>query len=174
VIPPLAPLRTVMSALRSHGIEAAIGGSGLLLGLGLTDTVNDWDLTCDAPWEQVEQALRGLPALGAPCGDSHYRSSYRLAIPIDGVTIDLMGRFSIETEAGVCHLPTIACGCLEPDLPTGSPDVWAVAYRLMGRHAKADKLFAYVQEHGGRPDVVEYLLRQPLPAGVRAELAAAR
>jgi len=169
VIPPLEPLRRVFEALSAAGVEAAIGGSGLLYSLGLTDTVRDWDLTTEAPPEQVKAALGALPWHQAPTGGQTYATECRLNVTPDGADIDLMVRFAIRCEGGVVHFPTVVTGALE-GLPVGSPEVWAVAYRLMGRQPKADILNDYVRRQGARSEIRALLAAQPLPEGVRAEV----
>ena len=159
----------VVEQLRRNGVVVALGGSGLLKSLGLVEGVRDWDLTSDAPWEQVEPALAGLDWRPAPCGDGPFASQYRIAIAAGDKEIDLMGEFAIRTEAGVVALPTVVCSQWQ-GLPVGSPEVWAVAYRLMERHAKADLLSGWLRENGARVEMVERLLREPLPAGVRADV----
>lgn len=158
----------VVEQLQRKGVVVAMGGSGLLMSLGLVEGVRDWDLTSDALWEQVEPALAGLVWRPAPCGDGPYASRYRIAIEAGEKEIDLMGSFAIRTEAGVVALPTIVCSQWQ-GVPVGSPEVWAVAYRLMERHAKADLLSGWLREKGARAEVVDRLLQEPLPAGVVSE-----
>ncbi|MGE5673726.1 MAG: hypothetical protein ACM3XM_07540 [Mycobacterium leprae] len=170
MIPALSPLLTVADALRRAGIPFALGGSGLLHSLGLVSEVHDWDLTTDSPLPVVAAALGDLPWVRAAHGEQRYATDYRLAIAVAGVSIDLMGSFAIRTEAGVCHLPTIPVSTWE-GVPVGSPEVWAVAYRLMGRSPKADLLSAYLRQRGADRQVVARLLQEPLPADVREEVA---
>lgn len=155
----------VARALERAGITYALGGSGLMRSLGLVEQVRDWDLTTDAPFEQVATALEGLPWERAPHGDGPYATAYRLAVG----EVDLMGRFAIQTEAGIVRLPTVVCGQYE-GLPVGSPEVWAVAYRLMERHPKADLLAGWLRQQGARADLVARLLQEPLPPQVRDEV----
>ncbi|HYG58381.1 MAG TPA: hypothetical protein VD902_10010 [Symbiobacteriaceae bacterium] len=162
-------LQTVVQRLTEAGVEAALGGSGLLCSLGLVDSVRDWDLTTDAPASQVEAALAGLVWERSVFGDGPYATAYRLSLKTGDREIDLMGQFAIRTETGVCRIPTVVCSVWQ-GMPVGSPEAWAVAYRLMGRHPKADLLAGYIRQHGARRDVVERLLLEPLPAPVRSEV----
>lgn len=159
----------VVEQLGRSGVTVALGGSGLLCSLGLVEGARDWDLTTDAPWEQVEPALAGLSWHLAPFGDGPFASQYRIAITAGDKEIDLMGAFAIRTEAGVVALPTVVCSEWQA-IPLGSPEVWAVAYRLMERHVKADLLSGWLKTTGARRDLIERLLREPLPEGVRAEV----
>ncbi len=169
--PDVSVLLPLVERLTSAGIEVALGGSGLLYSLGLGEQVRDWDLNTDAPLDRVEAALGALPRRMATVGDGAYASAYRLSLIAGGREVDLMGRFAIRTESGICHMPTVICATWQ-GVPAGSPEVWAVAYRLIGRNEKADRLFAHVAHHGARPGVVATLLDQPLPPGVRSEVEA--
>ncbi|HYF92771.1 MAG TPA: hypothetical protein VD969_11060 [Symbiobacteriaceae bacterium] len=170
MIPPLGPLHKVYYTFKSAGVEVALGGSGLLYSLGLIDTVRDWDLTTDATTDHVMAALGALPWAQAPTGDQAYATACRLHITPDGADIDLMAGFAIRCESGVVRLPTIVCGALE-GVPVGSPEVWAVAYWLMGRHPKADLLNAYIRRQGFRSEIQAIMLAQPLPATTRDAVA---
>ena len=173
--PPLAPLRAVLGALDVAGIEAALGGSGLLHALGLVDAVRDWDLTTDVPLGSVAAALAasGLPWADAALRDGPYATAYRLLVNPGGgeVDVDVMGRFAVRPAAGAppCHLPTVVRGWWH-GVPLGSPEVWAVAYRLMGRHPKAELLLGHLRRHGADPAIVRRLLAEPLPAPIRDDL----
>jgi hypothetical protein len=57
--PPIAPLLDRVTRLERAGLTVALGGSGLLAALGLTDQVRDWDLTTDATLETAQAALAG-------------------------------------------------------------------------------------------------------------------
>jgi hypothetical protein len=48
----------VTEKLEQFGINYSLGGSGLLLSLGLFNSVHDWDIMTDAPKETVMDALR--------------------------------------------------------------------------------------------------------------------
>lgn len=167
--PPTEPLLRVVQAMDSCGITCALGGSGLLYFLGLVEEVRDWDLTTDAPFEQVQAALGAFSYARAPHSDDPFATAYRLALEAGDQEIDLIGKFAIRTEAGVCHLPAVVVRT-HGGIPVGSPEVWAVAYRLMNRHAKADILSEYLCRTGADPAVIALLLEQPLPRAVRQEV----
>jgi hypothetical protein len=168
---PTGPLLTVVQALETGGAECALGGSGLLCSLGLATEVRDWDLTTEAPLETVQQLLVFAHLQLAPSANPLYASRYMLTLVLESQEIDVIGRFTIRTESGPCHLPTIVSGRWL-GAPVGAPEVWAAAYRLMGRHAKADLLAQYLQREGARSGVVARLLEEPLPDEVRREVAA--
>jgi hypothetical protein len=160
--------KRVGAALTAAGITWALGGSAVLIAHGLRDQPpSDWDLTTDVHPEQVMAALAGLPASQNPqTGDGIYATEARIiALP----KIDLMVRFAIRTEVGTVHLPTIVSTTWE-GLPVGAPEVWAVAYRLMGRPAKADLLSGWLWGRGADPAVKSVLLAQLLPPAIRSEV----
>jgi hypothetical protein len=164
--PSVGALQRVAAALQAGGADVALGGSGLLYSLGLGDSVRDWDLTTDTPWQQVESALSGFEWQLAPFGDGDYRSRFRVSVRVGAAEIDLIGRFAV----GDVHLPTIPSGEWN-GVPVGAPEVWAVAYRLIGRHAKADLLHGWVRQHGARTFVAEYLLQGVENPNIRGEIA---
>jgi hypothetical protein len=169
MIPVIAPLQQVVATLNRAGIEAALGGSGLLHSLDLIQNVRDWDLTTDADPAAVLRAVEGLPWEEAPYGSLPFASAFRLKISLGGCQVDLMVRFAITTPDGVCVLPTLPAGFWK-GIPVGSPEVWAVAYRLMQRHPKADLLSDHLRHCGANRLAVERLLAEPLPLAVRVEV----
>lgn len=171
MIPPLEPLRRVHRALEAGGVVAALGGSGLLYSLGLVDSVRDWDLTTDAPFGQVQAALGALPWQPAPTGDQGYATAHRINVTPDGADIDLMVGYAVRCERGVVQFPTVVTGDLQ-GIPVGSPEVWAVAYQLIGRPQKAAALNDYLRHHGYRSEIRDQLLSQPLPKAVAATILA--
>ena len=166
MIPPIEPLRQVVDRLASAGISAALGGSGLLYSLGLVDAVRDWDLTTDADVPAVIAALGDLPWSQSPTGDQSYATASRINVTPHGADIDLMVKFAVRSETGVVRLPTIVTGQFE-SIPVGSPEVWAVAYQLIGRPAKADMLNVYLRQQGARSEIRAQLLAEPLPEAIR-------
>jgi hypothetical protein len=174
MIPPIEPLQLVVNRLAGAGIQAALGGSGLLFSLGLVDAVRDWDLTTDATLAEVSAALGAdIPWQPSPTGDQGYATVNRINITPNGADIDMMIRFAVRCEGGVVRFPTIVTGQFD-GIPVGSPEVWAVAYQLIGRPAKADMLHEYLRQHGARSEIRTQLLAEPLPEAVRSRVCAWR
>lgn len=169
MIPAIEPLKLVVDRLAGAGIQVALGGSGLLYSLGLVDAVRDWDLTTDAAVPAVIEALGDLPWGRSPTGDQAYATAGRINVTPDGADIDLMVQFAVRCETGVVGFPTIVTGQFE-SIPVGSPEVWAVAYQLMGRLAKADMLYEYLRQRGARSEIRTRLLAEPLPEAVRSQV----
>ncbi|HLO04104.1 MAG TPA: hypothetical protein VK191_13420 [Symbiobacteriaceae bacterium] len=188
-------VKRVGAALTEAGITWALGGSCVLIAHGLRqEAPSDWDVTVDEEPDRVRAALAriaqadrtGSPTMGGAhdlgssadspvglaitanpqTGDGFYATTARLAIE---PAIDLMVRFAIRTESGIVHLPTIVSRTWE-GMPVGSPEVWAVAYRLMRRPVKPDLLSGWLRENGADPTIKAALLAQPLPGALRAEV----
>ncbi len=165
--PPLPLLREYVERLERGGLTVALAGSGLLAALGLTDTVHDWDLTCDDPYERVVAALGDEPFVRHGSDDLHADMKLALA---DG-TVELILGFAFHVQGGVVRIPTLVSARVE-GVPLASPEGWAIAYGLLGRQAKSDALFDHLARHGAVPAVVARLLDEPLPASLAARLAA--
>ncbi|MDX1381308.1 MAG: hypothetical protein R3233_09310 [Xanthomonadales bacterium] len=137
------PVRDISRRLADAGIVHALGGSGLMRLLGIEVPVRDWDLTTDAGRADIEQALDGFAGQSlppaAPC-----RSDFLLSYAVDGETIEIMGRFRLETPAGQVAVRTRVTD-RKHGIPLGCPAEWARAYRLMGRDAKAELLEALLR-----------------------------
>ncbi|MGD8190751.1 hypothetical protein ACQCN2_12295 [Brevibacillus ginsengisoli] len=169
--PSLEPLLAVTKHLEQANITYALGGSGLLYSLGLIERVRDWDITTEAPLEEVMSALDHLAHTASPSGDYPFASSYRISFHHAQPEIDLIGNFSILSEAGTCQLPTIPTFRWE-GVAVGSPEVWYVAYYLMNRMDKAQLLHRYLKQHGFNSEVMNKLLSQPLPDDLRTGVIA--
>jgi hypothetical protein len=163
--PPLAPLGDVVARLRAAGIDVALGGSGLLAALGLETTVRDWDLTTDAAQDDVAATLASLsPVL---VGSSGIHADSKVMLP--ALDLEVICRFAFVAGEGVIRIPTIATGTWN-GVPLGSPEAWAVAYTLLGREPKAERLFRLLAMRGADEVTVERLMREPLPPALRARL----
>jgi hypothetical protein len=141
-------LRTV-GALQQHAIVSAIGGSGLLAGLGLTDAVRDWDLTTDAEPEAVAGALTSasLNHVQVTAGDGDYATRARFSVEGGDHEVDLLVGFAFRSAGSTIPLPTRVTQHWR-GLPLGDPIVWAHAYQLMGRSERAATLQAWLAESG--------------------------
>ena len=146
-IPPFEVVAKVVEVLQAAGLRPAVGGSGLLVGLGLSDTANDWDVSVDAAPETVAEALHGA---GVDYSDrtqrgGTYATDRRYVIDGSDHQVDLLVNFSLRAATGqAVVLPTRVTGHWR-GLPLADPMVWARAYRLLGRHDKADLLEHWLQ-----------------------------
>jgi hypothetical protein len=163
--PAIDPLRDVLARLDRAGVVCALGGSGLLLALGLTDTVHDWDVTTDAAVDDVAAALAGEPH--ERFGNSGIHADHKLVLR--GGEIEIICRFALRSEAGVCRVPTRVLSAWR-GVPVGSPVAWAVAYALMGRDAKAELLWGHLGRAGITRDERQALEGQPLPEALRRRM----
>ena len=163
--PPLEPLLEVADILRQGGVGFALGGSGLLHALGLAGSVGDWDLTTDAEPTMIYRIFEGRPQERHGPSGVHADEKLRLC----GGAVELIVGMAFRSPAGVCRLPTLVEGTWH-GVPLARPEVWAVAYTLLGRDEKARRLFAHLRGRGADADAVARLLREPLPPALAAEL----
>jgi hypothetical protein len=138
-------LLTISAIFKNAGIEFALGGSGLMYAIGLTQEVHDWDLTTDEPWSKIEPLLKGFDYQYLEA-DEFYATTYRCKFKVGSSNIDLMGHFSIKTQAGIHHVPTTVTQHWQ-GVPLGDPEAWAHAYKLMGRSEKSKLLFDWVRSN---------------------------
>jgi hypothetical protein len=146
--PALDVVQRTVALLAEDGILAALGGSGLLAALGLSDQVRDWDLTTDAHPALVRAALTRAKVRfsSAAAGEGGFATQARFRVDGGDHDVDLIVGFALRSGAEVVTLPTRVTGqwC---GLPLGDPEVWALAYRLMGRHRQAAILRTYLDQH---------------------------
>jgi hypothetical protein len=164
--PASAPLLDVVHRLETAGLVVALGGSGLLGALGLASEARDWDLTTDAAPADVAERLSGIELELVGPGGIHADHKVRSA----GGTIEIICGFAIRSGDGVVHIPTAVSARVD-GVPIGSPEAWAIAYALLGRDEKSQRLFQWLAEHGAHGAVVTRLLAEPLPDGPARRLA---
>jgi hypothetical protein len=140
-IPDLTVVREILNCFDDQGIVGAIGGSGLLAGLGLTQVVRDWDITTDDAPSSVEQALVdiGYPYRCGTVGVGTFASAALYIVDAETHEVDVIVGFAVRIEDRKVELPTRVTGTWR-SLPLADPTVWAQAYRAMGETAKADLL----------------------------------
>lgn len=158
----LDTLHTVVTRLERAGVDYAIGGSGMLLGLGLTETVRDWDLMTEAPEAQVRAALSDLEVTADRGASELYGSGSKLTVEGLEPEVEIIVGFAIRSEQGICRLPAWSGG-VRRGLRIASPEVWFAAYALMGRTEKAALLENYLLERGANAAAVAGLREEPLP-----------
>jgi hypothetical protein len=146
-VPDTSVVRLVLRKLEEGNLGAAIGGSGLLAALGLTDVVHDWDITTDGPISAVEDALKstGAPYRQTPSGIGIYASDGLYVVDGGDHDIDVIVGFAVRVGNRKIELPTRISETWQ-GLPLADPTVWEQAYRLIGEHSKADLLSQWLQE----------------------------
>lgn len=140
--PPLDTVRAVQQALAAEGVVAVVGGSGMLVSLGLVDEARDWDLVLPLGTTVVVErvlAALGLKAQRAPGGHPQFATEALFTIDAGDHGIDVLVGFAIRTDDGVVAVPARA-GASWRGLVMARPGDWVVAYRAMGRDARAQLL----------------------------------
>jgi hypothetical protein len=139
-LPSLDLIKRLQDQLSLAGISSVVGGSALIASLGITVTINDWDLVIDDDPKDVQQVLDELGLSYKKVGPSGiFKTEALFKISAENHEIDVMVRFALDTPKGVVSIP--ACpGKVWRGLTMARPEDWEVAYRLMGRHEKATLL----------------------------------
>ena len=167
--PPLEPLLELVARLEAAGLRCALGGSGLLAALGLSETVHDWDLTVDAPLDQLVPLAGGWPF--ETVGSSGAHADAKLMFPAH--SIEIIARFAFHGPRGVIRIPTVVTGRWR-GVPLGSPEAWLAAYHLLERPAKRDLLLDHLRRRGHDNGLVERLLAEQLPGELAGILTSLR
>jgi hypothetical protein len=143
-IPDLTVVRRILGCFEDHGIVGAIGGSGLLAALGLTQIVHDWDITTDGAPSSVERALVevGCPYRCGAAGVGAFATTALYIVDAETHEIDVIVGFAVRTEGRRIELPTRVTGTWR-GLPLADPAVWEQAYRAVRATAKADLLVSW-------------------------------
>ncbi len=160
--PPFGLLEDVSRRLTAGGVQSALGASGLLYAHGLVDHVGDWDVTVEGTRAAIEPLVADL----APrfVGSSGVHADSKLVLHDAQVELILDFAFVVENGA-IARMPTLVAGEWR-GIPLAALEVWAVAYTLLGRTAKAELVFARLAETGADPEVLARLALEPLPASL--------
>lgn len=135
-------LHEIAEKLNQSQIQYSLGGSGLLFYLGLIDKVNDWDIVVECPKEKLIEVLGDSPWTELKSGDSPYASEFRIHIP--SLHIDFIGSFALQNTKGTVKFP-IENAAIWHGVHVSYPEIWCVAYQMMGREHKADLLLNYLK-----------------------------
>ncbi|CAM4048839.1 hypothetical protein COLU111180_20815 [Cohnella lubricantis] len=151
-------LLPIVKRLEAYHIPYALGGSGMLRYLNLIHEVNDWDLMVECPKSTLIEAIQDLDWAELPTGGHPFASPYRISI--ESLQIDFIGHFALHTESDIFHLP-IASFAIWDGIRLSSPEVWYIAYSLMGRTAKANLLQDYLKSNRTRVNtaLIEHMLQ---------------
>ncbi|OCT12946.1 hypothetical protein A8709_21735 [Paenibacillus pectinilyticus] len=163
-------IKDVTEKFDKFGITYSLGGSGLLLSLGLTNSINDWDVMVEAPKDHVLKALTPFNIEEKPCGDYPFGTAYKLLVHNQRPQVEILGGFSINSPMGLCKIPSIP-SVIWNGIHIGSPEAWYVAYALMNRKEKADVLLSYLKNVGANAETIQLLLNEPLPDEMLEEIS---
>ena len=138
--PPLEAVKKVQGTLSRAGIPTAVGGSGLLVSLGLIDRAHDWDLVTDGEPEEVRSVIEGLGLAYRTKGPMGvYRSAAVFTIDAGDHEIKVLVQFCLASAGRAVSIPARR-GHTWNGLVMARPQEWATAYRLMGRTQRAELL----------------------------------
>jgi hypothetical protein len=157
----------VVRRLEEGAMVVALGGSGLLGALGLGIEARDWDLTTDSAIDEVEARLVGFEV--ERFGPSGLHADHKLRVA--GGAIEIICGFAIHAGQGIVRIPT-AVHARALGVPLGSPEAWAVAYALLGRKEKSERLMKWLAAHGADARMIGRLRAEPLPTALQTALAA--
>lgn len=128
------PLVVLASALRAHGLEWRLGGSGLLAALGLTDEVGDLDLMVRA--DQLTRARNAaekwIVELDTGPPPAPWCNEWLLRLEVEAIPADVVGGMCVATPDGRVEIPLELGGYLDlagEAIPLADPAVWWWVYR---------------------------------------------
>ncbi|MEK3786935.1 MULTISPECIES: hypothetical protein [Paenibacillus] len=149
----------IIRRFEENELAYSLGGSGMLYYLGLTDAVNDWDLIVDCPKNLLLKAIDGYDWIELESGDYPFASKYR--IHITSLRIDIIGGFAFHTGSELIQLPVShVVNRSWSGIKVSSPEIWYVAYHLMGRVEKSNLILNHLQAY--RDIVDKHLIRNLL------------
>ncbi len=164
-LPPWAPLWEVHTRLARAGVAHALGASALLHAHGLADHVGDWDINVDADHDVIDPLFADLAPVHFGSSGVHADSK----LQVFDATVEVIVRMAFHVEGHVVRIPTLPMSEWR-GIPVGSPEAWAVAYALLGRTEKSERLFAALAREGADARAVARMLEEPLPSHLRERL----
>lgn len=156
-------LMQVITQLQRQKINYALGGSGMLLSLGLTESVNDWDIMTDAPKAQLLNALYGLKIEETTGPEHPFGTEYKLVVyeHEQDRQVDILGNLAIFSDNHLCKMPTIPTTSWH-GVQVSAPEIWYVAYALMNRTSKAELLLDYLKHNPVNTEIIHLLKKELL------------
>lgn len=134
----LIALDQIQNLLNKNQISFVIGGSGLLYFLGLQKSLGDWDIITDESVDKVESALQDLEYIKfGP--NSPFASEYMFKLKINDIEIDIIGKFALEYENSIIHIPA-KIGFWHNQYPIADVKDWIQVYSILNREHKNDGL----------------------------------
>ena len=132
--------------LEENNIAYTLGGSAMLYFLNLVESINDWDIMVDCPKSKFIKTIAGYDWIEKESGDKPFASEYRMEI--ESLHVDVIGGFAFDVdgrrlELPISHIPNVQWHGMN----VSSPEIWYVAYQMMGRKEKADLILLYLQHH---------------------------
>lgn len=128
-------LETVVSRLRSNGIDFVIGGSGMMNLLGARDQFDNWDVMTDAAPDKVRTALAGL-TFSEPVPQPPFDSDAFFEVTVGTEKVDVICGFSLVVGSEKVRFPALVAS-VRQGLPLPDPRMWVRIYEALGQDEKA-------------------------------------
>jgi hypothetical protein len=131
------------SLLKKHNISFSLGGSGMLVALGLLPASerNDWDILSDCPMDQILPLLTDSKHIQP---QKPFASEYLLKFEHLGEKIDWIGKFAIYDQNNHLHQFTSMPHSYHLGVPLSDPKDWLKVYELLNRKDKVEILKSYL------------------------------
>lgn len=131
-------LETVVSRLRSNGIDFVIGGSGMMNLIGASEKFDDWDVMTDASPEKVREALQGL-TFTEPGPKAPFDSDAFFEVQIGDEKVDVICGFTLIVDGERVRFPALVAS-VRQGLPLADPRQWSKIYEALGQDDKAQRI----------------------------------
>jgi hypothetical protein len=141
-------LLVITRELKNNDINYVLGGSLLLYLEGIDTTVQDIDLLIDI--EDIEKLKKTLNNYDFKSieANQNYRTEHFYTINIEGIDIDIMAGFKVQTKIGLYEFPFK----IEKTLEIGNEIInlcsikeWLKAYQAMNRKDKVEIIKNHIQ-----------------------------
>jgi hypothetical protein len=131
------------SLLKKHNISFSLGGSGMLVALGLLPSSerNDWDILSDCHIDKIKSLIVNFKHIQA---QKPYASEYLLKFEYQGEKIDWIGKFAIYDQLNHKHHFTSKPHSHHLGVPICDPEEWLKVYELLNRNEKVEILRKYL------------------------------
>ncbi len=131
-------LARIAKELNRIDVTWALGGSVMLSYYGLVENPNDIDILVDENHiEAVDAAMKGIGIKRPWAKDAVYDSRYFYEFNVDGIDVDIIAGFQIQTSSGLYQYGFDAQSITEEmtlegeKIPLCSIEEWYILYQLM-------------------------------------------
>lgn len=171
----------IARAMEEEKIAWGVGASRMLCAYGIAREYHDIDLmVCQSDVPRVDALLSAM-GKKAPARENQgkYHTAFFGEYEIDGVDVDVMAGFALETEGGLYSYdfsPTDIAREFplgREKIPLMAPEIWYVLYHMMERESKVRLLEAYFCKEAvfDRACIERLCLAKAMPEKVRGAIA---